>query len=119
MTTEERILQTVTAGNLRQRVTLMQPAMARDDYGNERITYKEGSTVWAYVENHASEMYETTAESHIIRKVLIVVRYRRDLSPASRFKVDGSVFKCMGTPVDACGRHKLTYMECVTEDTNL
>ena len=48
-----------------------------------------------------------------------MVRYRRDLSPASRFKVNGSVFKCMGTPVDACGRHKLTYMECVTEDTNL
>lgn len=119
MTTEERILQTVTAGNLRQRVTILIPSSGIDSYGNERITYKEGSTVWAYVENHASEMYETTAELHIIRKVLIVVRYRRDLSPASRFKVNGSVFKCMGTPVDACGRHKLTYMECVTEDTNL
>lgn len=119
MTTEERILHTVTAGNLRQRVTILIPSGGIDSYGNERITYKKGSTVWAYVENHASEMYETTAESHIIRKVLIVMRYCSDLLPESRFMVRGSVFKCLGTPVDACGRHKLTYMECVTEDTNL
>ena len=119
MTTEERILHTVTAGKLRQRVTILIPSGDIDSYGNERITYKEGSTVWAYVENHASEMYETTAESHIIRKVLIVIRYRSDLMLESRFRVRGSVFKCLGTPVDACGRHKLTYMECVAEDTNL
>lgn len=119
MTTEERLLKDVMASKMRSRVTILIPSGGIDSYGNERITYKEGSTVWAYIENHASEMYETTAESHIIRKVLIVVRYRQDLSPASRFKVNDSVFKCMGTPVDACGRHKLTYVECVTEDTNL
>lgn len=119
MTTEERLLKDVMASKMRSRVTILISSGDIDSYGNERITYKEGSTVWAYVENHASEMYETTAESHIIRKVLIVVRYRQDLTPASRFKVNSSVFKCMGTPVDACGRHKLTYMECVTEDTNL
>ena len=45
MTTEERILQTVTAGNLRQRVTLIQPVMARDDYGNSKKAYSPGDTV--------------------------------------------------------------------------
>ena len=119
MTTEERLLKDVMASKMRSRVTILIPSGSTDSYGNERITYKEGSTVWAYVENHASEMYETTAESHIIRKVLIVIRYRSDLMPESRFRVRGSVCKCLGTPVDACGRHKLTYMECVAEDTNL
>ena len=89
MTTEERLLREVTVDKMRSRVTILHPSGGTDDYGN------------------------------IIRKVLIVMRWRKDLKPESRFKVNGSVFKCLGTPVDACGRHKLTYMECVTEDTNL
>lgn len=119
MTTEERLLHEVTVDKMRGRVTILHPSGGIDDYGNEKISYEEGSTVWAYVENHATEMNESAVEAHIIRKVLIVMRWRKDLKPESRFKVNGSVFKCLGTPVDACGRHKLTYMECVTEDTNL
>lgn len=119
MTTEERLLHEVTVGMMRSRVTILHPSGGVDAYGNEEISYREGSTVWAYVENHASEINESASEVHIIRKVLIVMRWRTDLKPESRFKVNGSVFKCLGTPVDACGRHKLVYVECVTEDTNL
>ena len=79
MTTEERILQAVTAGNLRQRVTLMQSAMARDDYGNSKKAYSPGDTVWAYIENHSSQVYETAGEVHIVRKSLIAIRYREGI----------------------------------------
>ena len=53
MTTEERLLKDVMASKMRSRVTILIPSGDIDSYGNERITYKEGSTVWAYVENHA------------------------------------------------------------------
>lgn len=119
MTTEERLLQDVKISNLRSRVTIWIPKSTLDAYGNETISYTKGQTVWAYVENHATQMYETTGEAHITRKVLIVMRYRPDLKPESRLETGGSFFKPLGTPVDAMGKHHWTYVECFAEDKNL
>ena len=119
MTTEERLIHEVKISNLRSRVTIWIPKSTIDAYGNETISYKKGNTVWAYVENHATQMYESPSEAHITRKVLIVMRYRPDLKPESRFEVGGSFFKTLGTPIDALGKHHWTYVECVSEDKNL
>lgn len=119
MTTEERLLHDITISHLRSRVTIWSPKSTLDAYGNETISYTKGQTVWAYVENHATQMYESTGEAHITRKVLIVMRYRLDLKPESRLETGGSFFKPLGTPVDAMGKHHWTYVECVAEDKNL
>lgn len=118
MTTEERILQAVTAGNLRQRVTLMQPAMARDDYGNSKKVYSASDTVWAYIENHSSQVYETAGEVHIVKKSLVAIRYREGITPETRYMNDGRLYIPTGAPIDACGRHRALYVECVEELEN-
>lgn len=118
MTTEERILQAVTAGNLRQRVILMQPAMARDDYGNSKKAYSPGDTVWAYIENHSSQVYETAGEVHIVRKSLVAIRYREGITPETRYMNGGRLYIPTGAPIDACGCHRALYVECVEELEN-
>ncbi len=118
MTTEERILQTVTAGNLHQRVTLMQPVYTRDAYGNSQKAYSAGETVWAYIENHSSQVYETAGEVHIVRKSLVAIRYREGITPDTRYMNGSRLYVPTGAPIDACGRHRALYVECVEELEN-
>lgn len=119
MTTEERILQKVTAGNLQSRVTILAPSATVDSRGNQKITYTAGPSVWAYIETHASQIYETTDEVHIIRKMIIVMRYRPGLTPEHRFKFSDRIFKPIGAPIDAKVKHQWTYIECIEEVKNL
>lgn len=85
MTTEGRLLEELTIDDFRNRLTILYPKAAIDSRGNEIITYTEGPIVWAYVEVHATGMSTSSSESHITRKVLLVFRYRNDLSPADPF----------------------------------
>lgn len=119
MTTEERLLEELTIDDFRNRLTILYPKAAIDSRGNEIITYKEGPTVWAYVEVHATGMSTSSSESHITRKVLLVFRYRNDLSPEIHFRMNGEIYVPISPPTDACGRHKYTYVECVEEVKNL
>lgn len=119
MTTEERLLEELTIDNFRNRLSLLFPIASIDTRGNEIITYKEGPTVWAYVEVHATGMSTSSSESHITRKVLLVFRYRNDLSPETHFRMNGEIYVPISPPTDACGRHKYTYVECVEEVKNL
>lgn len=115
MTTEERLLNTVSAGMFHDRVTILNPTAEIDTYGRQVITYAPGNTVWAYIETHSTQVYKTTGQTHITRKTLIVMRYRTGLNEKTRYQVDGHTFRSAGTPQDACGKHKLTYVECIEE----
>lgn len=117
-TAEERLLETVTAGNLKSRVTLMDPVETIDDYGNRKKLWVPGATVWAYIENHTSQVYETAGEMHIIRKSIIGIRYRKGITPSTRYASNDRIYKPTGAPIDACGRHKCIYVECVEELKN-
>lgn len=115
MTTEERLLSEVTIEKLKSRLTILNPTPSLDSLGNQVITYTPGKTVWAYVEVHATDMSETEGESHITRKVLLVFRYRKDLTPETHFQVGETIYVPISPPTDACGVHKYTYVECVEE----
>lgn len=112
MTTEDRILQNMTIGKLRTRITLRIPSVQKDSRGNDILSYQDGATVWGCVETHASQMYETTGEVNIIRKVIIIMRYRSDLTPDYQFTAAGRIYRQIGSPIDAGMRHRWIYAEC-------
>lgn len=118
MTTEERILTAVNAGNLKHRMTIMAPAVNIDAYGNRKAVYSRLADVWAYIEVHASQISETTAEKHITRKSIIAFRYRRDVPADARYQVGGKTYIPSGAPIDACGAHRVIYVECIEEVKN-
>lgn len=115
MTTEDRILQNMTIGKLRTRITIRVPSVQKDSRGNNILSYADGDTVWGCVETHASQMYETTGEVNIIRKVIIIMRYRSDLTPDHQFRAAGRLYRQVGSPLDAGMRHQWNYMECVED----
>lgn len=115
MTTEERLLSTITPGQLKHRISIMAPTLSIDDYGNQKETYTEKEKVWAYIEVHASQTYQTNGEIHIVRKSILAFRYREGITPKTRYMDGNKVYKATGAPVDACGRHRLIYVECVEE----
>lgn len=118
MTTEERILTAVNAGNLKHRMTIMAPAVSIDAYGNRKAVYSRLADVWAYVEVHASQISETTAEKHITRKSIIAFRYRPDVPADARYQVGGKMYSPSGAPIDACGAHRIIFVECIEEVKN-
>lgn len=115
MTTEERLLSTVTPGQLQHRVSIMAPTLSIDDYGNQKETYEEVGKVWAYIETHAAQTYETAGEVHIVRKSIVVIRYREGITPKTRYVEGNRIYRPTGAPIDACGKHRLIYIECVEE----
>lgn len=118
MTTEERILTAVNAGNLKTRLSILVPSITVDDYGNRKTGYKILAAVWAYIETHASQISETTAEKHITRKSIIAFRYRPDIPANAHYQAGGKVYTPTGAPVDACSVHRVIYVECIEEVKN-
>lgn len=118
MTTEERILSIFHAGKLKTRLSILVPSITVDDYGNRKTGYKALAAVWAYIETHASQISETTAEKHITRKSIIAFRYRPDVPANARYQVNGRVYAPSGAPIDACGAHRVIYVECIEEVKN-
>lgn len=118
MTTEERILTAVNAGNLKHRMTIMVPAVSIDACGNRKMVYSRLAGVWAYVEVHASQISETTVEKHITRKSIIAFRYRPDVPADARYQVGSKMYSPAGAPIDACGAHRIIFVECIEEVKN-
>lgn len=118
MTTEERILTAVNAGNLKTRLSILVPSITVDDYGNRKTGYKVLAAVWAYIETHASQISETTAEKHITRKSIIAFRYRPDVPADARYQVGSKMYSPAGAPIDACGAHRIIFVECIEEVKN-
>jgi SPP1 family predicted phage head-tail adaptor len=115
MTTEDNILKTMDIGRLRRRVTIMVPQITKTVRGDRKTTYTAGPVVWAAVQTRASQIFTTTVEVNIIQKVMIIMRYRKDLTPSHRYVADGRTYKAIGAPVDAGMRHRWTYVECIED----
>ena len=115
MITEERMLKAVTAGNLKQRVEILDPVYSTDGYGNTIIDHEVVDSAWCYIEQHATQVTETTGEIHLTRKVIIAMRYRDSITNDTWFKLGKKIYRPSGPAIDACLRKRAVFVECVEE----
>jgi SPP1 family predicted phage head-tail adaptor len=74
----------LTAGALRDRVTVQQPTNAADGQGGFTVTWSTLATIWAQV--LAAGTRETMQQAAVgaTQVYLVIVRYRADITPAMR-----------------------------------
>lgn len=114
MTTEERLLSVINPGKLNHLATVLKATRETDARGNIIETWKPAGEVHCYVEQYSAQVYQTTGENHITRKTLIATRYRPD-AEGSRYVVAGHTYIPTGAHIDACLKHRITFVECIEE----
>lgn len=81
------------AGRLRDRVTVQNFTAERDTSGQPVETWKNGATIWAEIKGISGrELLAAGAESPEAT-IRIWTRFRKDITAASRFRVDTGAFK--------------------------
>jgi SPP1 family predicted phage head-tail adaptor len=88
---------TLTAGRLRDRVTLQAKAVTRDAFGGEVVTWGTHATLWASVESLSGREYIEQQfgvdQVRATRAVRVVLRYRDDVVPWMRIVHGGRVLE--------------------------
>ncbi len=69
------------AGDLRHRVTIKSKTAARDDYGQETITWTTFATIWAAVEPMSGREYEAGQQLEAAVDTRIRIRYLAGVVP--------------------------------------
>jgi SPP1 family predicted phage head-tail adaptor len=94
---------TLNAGEMNQRVTLLQPTVVEDAHGQEVQTFAPVATVWAApmfvrTEDHTAAQALDAVAEHRLR-----LRYRADVLGTWRLQWRGATFEVVGQPVDVGG----------------
>lgn len=81
------------AGKLRHRVTIQNFTTARDSSGQEVESWHDGSTVWAEVRGISGRELVASAAEVAESTIRVWMRYRTDISAASRLLCLNGPFK--------------------------
>lgn len=92
------------AGRLHDRITIMNFTTTRDSSGQPVEKWEEGKTVWAEVKGISGREQLLSGAETATATIRIWVRFRRDISAASRLRVlsgafKGAVLNVVGPPV--------------------
>ena len=74
----------LSAGRLRDRVTIQTKSITRDAYGAEVVTWAALATVWASVESLSGREYMAAQQINAERVQRVVIRDRDDVMPHMR-----------------------------------
>ncbi|EEQ2457791.1 TPA: phage head closure protein [Escherichia coli] len=100
------------AGNMRNRVTIMTFTTQRLPSGAIQQIWTEGETIWAEVKGISGRELLTAGAETAPATIRVWVRYRGDISAASRLKVltgafAGSTLNIIGIPLPDAKRTRL------------
>ena len=114
MVLTNRFTPVIDAGELRTRVTLLHSSIAKDAGGAQKVTYADFTTnpnVWAKVVfAHGTEAVSSDAFKNVSR-MTITVRYRSDVDATCAVRLNGEVWKFIGTPDNIQNRNQYLEMQ--------
>lgn len=109
-----RFIPLIDPGELNTRVTLLSASIAKDPGGAQKATWVDFATnkdVWAkVVYAHGSESVSSDALKNTSRAT-ITIRYRDDVNAKCAVRVDGKVWKFVGTPDNILNRNQYLEMQ--------
>ncbi|MFS2056951.1 phage head closure protein [Kosakonia cowanii] len=96
------------AGRLRDQITVMNSVPVRTPSGDVKPEWQEGKTVWAEVKGISGREIISAGAEKAEATVRVWVRYRSDISAASRLNVKSGAFKGLtlevtGPPIPDAG----------------
>ena len=101
------------AGRLRERITIQQESVTRDEYGAEVIAWTDVATVWASVLPRASGERFVTGAVQVQAEIThaVRIRYKTGLTAKMRLLWE-SRYLYIETIVDPDGRTRETVLMC-------
>jgi len=103
----------LSAGRLRDRVTIQTKSITRDAYGAEVVTWATLATVWASVESLSGREYMAAQQINAERVQRVVIRDRDDVMPHMRVTHRGRVMN-----IDAILKRDLDHLYLMCSDYN-
>ena len=103
----------LSAGRLRDRVTIQTKSVARDSYGAEVVTWTTLATVWASVESLSGREYMAAQQVNAERVQRVVIRDRDDVMPHMRVTHRGRTMN-----IDAILKRDLDHLYLMCSDYN-
>ena len=102
------------AGQLNQRVTFQVLGSGSDDHGQPVRTWTaHASSVPARVTPIRAKEGDTADGIFSVGSIVVVVRYRTDITPAMRVVWRSANYAISGTPIDVGGRKEGLEMLCI------
>lgn len=101
------------AGQLRQRVTIQQGTAAKDEYGEDILTWSTFATVWARVEPLKGDEFLAARQAAAVAMLdtRITIRYVSGVTPEMRVSYDGNLYNIEAV-IDPDERHIEMQLMC-------
>lgn len=104
----------MNAGDFNTRVTLLNSSIAKDAGGAQKVTYTDFTTnknVWARIAYaHGSESVSSDALKSS-SSLTMTIRYRSDVNAKCAVRLNGKVWKFVGTPDNILNRNQYLEMQ--------
>ena len=83
----------LTAGSLKDRVTILEPKLERGKFGEQTIAYIDAKTVWAKVDYKKGSQIITAGEVWMSNDIGITMRYNSIMTEQCRIRWDGKIYQ--------------------------
>lgn len=100
------------AARLRHRVTIQQPVVAVNGYGERITTWSTVATVWAAVEPLRGREFFDAEQVQAEISHRVIMRYRAGMESTMRLLHEGRVLHITAPPIDVDERHRELQLMC-------
>ena len=100
------------SGRLRHRVTIQQPVVAVNGYGERITTWSTVAIVWAAVEPLRGREFFDAEQVQAEISHRVVLRYRSGITSTMRLLHKGRVLHIQSPPIDVDERHRELQLMC-------
>lgn len=106
----------MNAGDLRHRITIQQPTVAQDSYGEPVPTWSTFATVWAAAEPATGREYWANQQVTSELSVRFRIRHRTGITPSMRVSWDSRLFDIENIIPDPTNRREIHLMTREVQD---
>lgn len=100
------------AGQLRERVTLQEPTVVVDSFGQPVKTWVTLATLWAAVIPVSGRELIASEAEHAEITVRVIIRYRGEIDATMRFLHRGMVYEIKAPPINKDMRNREIEVLC-------
>lgn len=102
----------LTAGNLRERITLQTRAAGQDELGRPAGAWADSVTVWAKAEPLTGREFFAAGQLQSVASVRFVIRHRAGVTDSMRVVWRGEPYEITAPPIDTDGAREQLELMC-------
>jgi len=102
-----RFLPLINPGDMRERISLMAPAIAEDALGQKTETYAAAAVIWAQVQPLRGREYQAAAAAQNEPGVRFRIHWRADVLTTWRVRWRGKDYRIVSDPIDVNGARRV------------